>query len=503
MNSETNELTYNFAQYVFVMKRTKFNVLEWGRGTGKSTIIGRHIKDCAEALPRANFVLVAETYAQILTRTLPSTISGLEQHGYKNNVHFFVGKRPPKNWNWPEPYEAPLDYKRSIIFYTGFIINFVSQDTSSASGRGMNVDGVISDESVRLNKAKFDTDIILTNRGNLKRVAHYPDGTWKYFKDVPLHHSVLLASTTPLTASGQWFIDFEEKARLDPSEYLFLRASAEVNKENLGEDYFKKSKALLPDFMYKAEVLNERMSKVDNGFYPLLNEELHCYNGYAYPEDHNEFNTHTSLYDDDVLHDQPLEIGVDWGSNFNCMVVSQEYDNTHHFLKNLFVKHQTIDDLMDEFTKYYVHHKKKLIYMYYDPSGNVSVANSNLTFAQQAELRLKTAGWQVVLMTKELHNILHQDKFILWGQLLKANNPSMPDIAFNKNNCNELWISMTSAPAKKGRNEAITKDKKSEKNKNTDQAHATHLSDAADVIVVGKFLNRLGKQTHFIDATVR
>ena len=196
---KTKTLEYNLAQIFFIVSQHLIKILEWGRGTGKSTILGKHIIDCVVQLPRSSGVLVASTYQQILTRTLPSTIAGMEQHGVYKDLHYIVGKRPPKSWNWPEPYEPPLDYKRCIIFWNGTVINFVSQDSSSGSGRGLNTDWIVGDEAALLNEKKFQTDVVLTNRGNAKRVAHYPNDTWKYYEECPLHHSIVLASSTPVT----------------------------------------------------------------------------------------------------------------------------------------------------------------------------------------------------------------------------------------------------------------------------------------------------------------
>lgn len=502
MGITTKKLQYNLAQLFFIVNRKLITILEWGRGTGKSTIIGRHISDCVSQMPRSSGALVAETYAQILTRTLPSTIAGLEQHGLFKDIHYFVGRRPPKSWDWPEPYEPPLDYKRCIIFWNGTVLNFISQDHSS-SGRGLNIDWIVGDEAARLNKKKFDTDVLLTNRGNKKRIAHYPDGSWKYFEDCSLHHSILLASSTPVTADGMWILDFEQQALLNPSKYLFLRASAEVNRSNLGDDYFENAKAVMPDFMYDAEVLNIRIKRIDDGFYPLLDEDKHCYNLFDYT---NINDIHTSCNGDaDLDKDKPLIIGVDWGSNINCMVVAQQdSDGTEiRIINNLYVKTpKIIDDLIDdEFAPYYKAHKHKVIYFWYDPTGNVSVANSRKTFAEQMQDRLERHGWTVIFMTHTTYNVLHQDKYNLWNELLKNENNKYPDFKINKSNCKELWVSMTTAPAKQGRNESIKKDKASEKKKDLPQEHATHFSDAVDVIIVGMFMDKLFRPIDFIPNT--
>lgn len=498
MNKILARLTYNFAQLLFLVSGQKICILEWGRGTGKSTILAKFIIDCVLQMPRSSGVMVAATYQQILTRTLPSTIASLEQHGFYNGIHFFVGRRPPKKWKWILPYEAPLDYKRCIIFYNGTILNFVGQDSSGTSGRGMNTDWIVGDEAALLNEEKFQTDVLLTNRGNAKRIAHYPDGTWKYFKDCPNHHAITLATSTPVTTKGMWILKYEEKAVLNPDKYRFIRASAEVNRHNLGDEYFENARAIMPDFLYEAEVENKRIKTIEDGFYPRLNEDVHSYNNfnYDYYEQLNDISSVTCGGDKDLDPSKGLIVGIDWGKNINCMVVTQATTEQHTILKNHYVlSGKIIDDLMnDEFIPYYKPHKTKTIQMFYDPTGNIEVANSRKTYAEQAKSILVKEGWHVELMTTGVHNIAHETKYVLMIGILKEDDIKYPIVRFNKTNCKELWISMSNAPAKIGRNESIKKDKSSEKRKGMDQSHATHLSDAFDVIMCGMYLDRMRRR---------
>lgn len=492
------EIEYNIAQLLFVLSPQKIRILEWGRGTGKSTILARYIYDCVVQLPRSTGVMVAETYAQIKTRTLPSTIAGLEQHGIYKDLHYFVGKRPPASWNWLEPYEPPLDYSHCMYFWTGAVVIFISQDGGAASGRGLNVDWVCGDESARLNEELFNTDVLLTNRGGEFKKAIYPDGSWKYFSDCSLHHAITLCTSTPVTASGRWILKFEEQAILKKEEYAFIRASAILNKKNLGKDYFKNAKATMPDFLYDAEVRNIRITQIEDGFYPKLQEDKHCYNNFN--SDYYRslaLDTKPSCQGDaDLITDQPLTVGIDWGANINCMVVCQSQGYEFKFLKNIYVKFpKTIDDLVDDFCEYYQAHKNKTMRLWYDPSGNNKNANSRLTFAQQVRERLSSKGWTVELMTNWNNQESHEVKYKLWINILSGEDPKYPQVSFNKSNCQELWVSMTNAGAKQGVKAAIQKDKSSERKKGFAQEHATHFSDAADVVIVGMFQHRMHQTT--------
>ena len=498
--NKVQQLKYNLAQLIFVMNQTKHTFLEWARGTGKSTILGRRISDAVHEMPRSTGIIVGCTYAQIKTRTLPSTIAGLEMHGWKKDVHYLVGKKPPKSWGWPEPYEAPLDYKNSIIWYNGTVINMVSQDNASSSGRGMNVDWVIGDEAALLDETKLETDVHATNRGNLHRIAVYPDGTEREFKDCPLHHSSLLVSSTPITLKGKWIFKMEEQAMIDPDTYTFIRASSYVNAHNLGNEWLKKMKDTMPDFLYRAEILNERITQITDGFYPQLKESLHTYTSH-----NNNYYTNYSggivncNADSDLDKDKALIVGIDWGANINCMVVCQDHAGQElKVLKNFYVKSpQIFDDLVDDhFAKYYKPHGCKEIHLFYDPTGNINTANNRLTYAEQIKKKFEQYGWQVVLRTRSRKNTDHEVKYQLWNKILREEDDNLPVVRFNIHNCKELWISMINAPAKQGRNETIRKDKKSETSKSIDQAHATHFSDTIDIVVVGMYLDRVNYK-HF------
>lgn len=485
-------LNYNIAQLAFILLRAVFTVLEFGRGTGKSTIIGKQIIDCVTQMPRSTGILVAETFIQIKTRTLPSTIAGMEMHGYYEDIHFVIGKKPPASYKWPKPFQRQTDFKNTITFWNGTTIVMVSQDGSAGSGRGLNGDWVIGDEAALLDKKKFDNEVILSNRGNERCIAEYPDGTWKYFHECELHHSVLLATSTPTTTAGMWVLEYEQLAIDQPEKYAFLRASAELNRENLGDEWFKMCRDTLPDFIYAAEIENKRISKIDNGFYPKLNETLHTY--LSYNTDYYQSITNgkkiTCEGDTDLDMDAPLIGAIDWGSNINCMLVAQVHGIEHRMLKNLYVKNpKIIDDLiLEEFIPYYAAHRNKKLYLWYDPTGNNSLVNSRKTLAEGVKDMLEKHGWKVQLMTKAKVNEKHELKYALVNKLLQEVDQPKVILRFNKNNCRELWISMTNAPAMRGRTEAIKKDKRSEKNKNINQAHATHFSDAFDIMVCGMYM---------------
>lgn len=482
-------LQLNIPQLMTVLAPQPRKYCEWGRGTGKSTIIAWRIKDIVTQMPRSSNVIVGETYQQILTRTLPSTISSLERLGFIKDQHYFVGRKPPKAWNWPEPFEPPLNYDHFIIFYTGAGFHLVSQDRPG-SGRGLNTDSVTGDEMTLLDFERLFNDVLATNRGNLDR-----------FGKCPLHHSEFFAGTVPMTAKGKWVIKMEEEARENPSQVFYLRASAEHNRHNLGEKFFTDNKRRLPSLIYNAEILNIRPDKVEGGFYGKLSEKQHTYVAYNYSHLDNVGYESPHLdcrQDSDLNTNAPIDLSIDYGASINVAVIAQEgADNTYRFINCMYVKHPLrLEDLLNDFCNYYAYHKNRLINYYYDHTAVGTDATRTTTYADEVIRLLTLKGWNVV--KKYIGQApSHHSKYLLWGAALSG-DPRIPRILLNRSNASTLLISMLQAPVRQGRN-GFEKDKSSERNPNIDQAEATHPSDAADTLLFGKYSGTLSHHSPYVD----
>lgn len=467
--------------------------LEWARGTGKSTIFALYIRRCMVAMPRGVGALVGASYQQILTRTLPATIGGLERQGLIKDIHYFVGRKPPASWGWPEAYNPPLRYDFAIPFYNGFTLVMISQDRKGGgSGRGLNTDMDCGDEAALLDHKSLQTDVWATTRGSFREM----------FQGHPLHCSRFYMSSTPLTSSGQWFTDMEQTADQEEGIY-FLQAKARDN-QFLPDSWFTDMEKMLDPWVYDAEIENIRPKGITDGFYPALNEDIHTYKDgfdYSYYDSQTVGSINVNCNgDQDLDPSQPLILGIDWGARINCLCVGQRKPQGFHFLNAMFVKGgKTLDDLLLDFDKYYKPHQSsnKTVYLYYCKEGNTHKANSRLTYAQQAAEELRKRGWAPVLMTQGQVNSSHSLRYKLWDRLLKEKERALPKIRFNYYNCRALIISMQNAPAKKGVRETIQKDKSSERSKKMKQEFATHFSDSADAVIEGLYFNLIGITTAF------
>lgn len=485
-DKESNRLEYNFPQLVASLAKQQTLHLEWGRGTGKTTIIGDRLRRLITQMPRSTGVFIAPTYQFTLTRILPSLVQGLEMQGLYKDLHYFVGKMPPRSWrtDWGIAYQPPDKYDKYITFYNGTGIHLISQDVPG-DGRGLNTDWVIGDEAALLNIDKIQENINPTLRGTMARE----------YKDKYLFGSRLFTSSTPLTKEGRWFIEIEEKAMIEPKRFGLLRADCRHNLHNLRPGYLEEErKNAYTDWIFDAEYLNKRPKVVRDGFYPLLDDEIHAYVNY----DYNHYNDETASVDcrgdADLAHDRPLIIGVDWGATINCMVIAQYINNELRVLKNMYVlgdNQETQQDLFRNFSKYYRHHKQKRIIMWYDASGNVSTGFTKRNRSQLAREQLTQLGWNVeIRMHNRRTNPEHEKKYLLWQRILKEEEPQMPTVRINKGNAKELWVSMQNAKVKKGTRGDLKKDKSGE-NKSANRIYATDLSDACDYLIFGMFADKL------------
>jgi len=508
--------------------------LIWGRGTGKSAGISLLMDYIIKKMPRSSWGIQAMTYKHALTSTLPATLAALSMLGYKRDVHYFVGRRPPQKWidnGWEPPYQDPLDPSNYIFTLSGAGFKIMSQDREDMA-RGGNLDGLIIDEGLTIDKEKFDRTATQTNRGNNK-----------VFPGVKIHHKQFWFSSMPYGQQSNFLVEpadllstatfnFREKINqridlqlqfldeyrkkgkplevwneileldkqfnwgLNKNGLFYSEANAFDNLFNLDLDYLLDLQDTMIHSLFMIEIMNKRVLNSGDTFYPQLS--VPGKHGY---KDHwsldidladYKFNHQKKLTaedDFDCNTNEPLILGVDWGGRFNCMIVAQENKkiNQLNILKNMYVKPpKMLDHLFNEFAEYYKGHKEKTIYMYYDKSGNKTEANATITYAQQASKILQSKGWRVLLMSRGAE-VSHKSKFILINNILIERELKYPVLRFNEDNCKELISCMNNTPVEDTAR-GIRKNKSSEKSKTIPQEEATHLTDAFDCIITGKFM---------------
>jgi hypothetical protein len=461
----------------------------WGRGTGKTTSIGGKVVHVAHSMPRAVGTFISPSYKFLLTRIIPSIVNGLELHGWYQGLHYFIGEKPPRSWRWAMPYQPPKDYSKFLITHTGFGLHMISQDVAG-DGRGLNTDIEFGDESALLDYGMMEENTTPTLRGS--KVTE--------FRENPLFTKRFHHSSMPLTQSGAWVFDLEEKNLMGEKSALIIDANCKVNLHNLKHGYLEDAKKTsINDVIYDAEYLNIRppLGGPDS-FYPLLSENVHGYRS----QDHDIYAKHDDCRaDSDLVTGVPLFLGVDFGSAVNFISVAQHLRSIAELraLNQFFVTSQDRkiqDDAVTDFHDYYKYHQNsnKEIFLCYDKTGNVETGNTRQTRAEQMRDQLTKLGWQVRLLTVGRTNPDHSLKFAIWEKILqntraKFQHRQYPCFRINIIRARTLLISMYNSKTKEGRNNSIHKDKSIEaKMLKQGRAHlATHGSDAFDTIIEALF----------------
>lgn len=490
--SDEKAIVLNPMQMLLEIAPQKTAMAQCGRGSGKSTGAALKMKNVMLDIPRSKNFILNETYQSALTRTLPSTINALGMLGFEQNVHFFMGRYPPKNWNWPKSYQYPQDPKHSLFFANGTVWDMLSQDVSS---RGANYCSGFVDETQDIDRHKFESEVLPTMRLEYQR-----------FKDRKTYRSLALFCSMPRTRKQEWIFDYEQHAKQDPKNFLFISCNSYVNKFNLPPDWFTDQKRILAPSEYDTEILNIRPKKIIGGFYPFFDDKKHTYvafnNDYldglmdnanfdvtAVLSKHNN-----SLQDLDVIPDRPLEIAMDYGAWFNGIVTGQENSlNEFKFLNAMSIdESKKFEDLIVEWCEYYRFHKVKTVYYYYDQTA---IARDSRTDSYKDIVCkvLRNHGWLVIEMYIGAQPS-HDDRYKFWGYAHQGDHPKLPTFSYNRTHCKWLIVAINNADLKQGRN-GFEKNKDDEKNKSIDQRTTTHFTDAHDTLALGKYANRLNSSS--------
>jgi hypothetical protein len=523
---KTKPLHFNRPQLRFLVTLMMSAVSIWGRATGKSSLIAWLMHLIVQNLPRSAWALCGQTYQQILTRTLPSTIASLERIGYFQDVHYVIGVKPPKHF--ARPFEPPQTWGHTICFANGTAFHLISLDGGGGSARGLNLDGVLADESLTLNREKFDDEVLPANRGNERQA-------WSGHR---LHHGVFHFTSMPYGNQGKWLLegskhyqdngkDYEALSRelvrlqlryidtkdrearravwediqkltrelryyVDEDGQLYSEANVFENLTNVGIRYLEQLRRLLTDFTFRVEVLNQRPLAVEAGFYPTLDTAKHSYEAFNYSHLEGEgFSAERlkrlsqfpdSRQDADCDATLPLRIAADWGkASFITVAQVHAKQREYRFLKGFYVKHpQLIRHLAKLFTDYYKEHLVKRVVFIEDAEyGNSRNPNSEETYNQEFVRLLREAGWKVEV--KKLGRVPgYRTRYLLAHELLAELDPSQPRIRLNKYHCKEVLLAMQMTEIKQGKN-GIEKNKTSEKLKSVPAEEAPHYTDTFDL----------------------
>jgi len=481
-NSKPRRIYVNDKQRQFLSAKQKRRSFVGGRGSGKTTVLGHETRVEMNYLPRAKGFLAGLTYTQLSSNTLPAMENAWQAHGLREYDqktgfgHYVKGKRPPADWI--KPYQPPSNYENVVSFLNGYTIQLLSMDRAELA-RGGNYDFGHIDESALMKEEHVNKILRPMIRGNIYRFSN-------------AHHQTFCDYTSvPWLPSGQWVFKVEDLAKTEPEDYFFLESTAYDNVTVLGEKYLRDLRNGMSPLEWDVEVMNKRLTKLPNSFYPSFNEEKHgVWKTFTYT--HDDKTGLTLAIDADRDPARALELSFDFNAGFTSMIVCQEHGQEFRCLDALWVKQSETTVLEALVTKYcdaYESHEAKHVVIYGDRNGNNKQVGANLTFYQTIQQGLAARGWTSQLMVQGLDPD-HRLKHIAINGLLAENNPRLPVIRINRNKGKYLIISIQQSPI----NPDWTKNKNSEKS-SIDQERATHLSDCFDNIVYRKYGHLFGGST--------
>lgn len=485
------------------------SVVVAGRGTGKGLLHAAVNLRNFQAMPRSTTAIIAPNAIRAKTNTIPSMTMHWEAWGYRRDVHWCIGRRPPRSLGWPRPLIEPDDWGNVISFYTGAIAQIISQDRSGTSN-SKSFDFLDIDEAKFIKFEQLKNETFQANRGQRRE-----------FGSCPWHHGMLITSDMPVSKRGGWFLRYEDRqtagtvelieaviAELaargadDPATprlrralpelrrhaLLFRRYSSLDNMEVLGEDFIRQQKRDLPPLIFQTSILCLPVTVLKDGFYSSM-QPRHLYTaadlGYL---DAAEWPATPGApdcrADADILRGEPLRIAFDYNRNINWLVCAQtdEREGRMNTLSSFYVKYERkLPELVADFCGYYDALPAHDVIFYYDSTAlgsNYAVNDEDFRFVIQEELTRR--GWNVTPVYIG-HPMGHAEKHLLINNGFAGNNRLTP--FFNEERNRDLLVSVQTAGVYNGK-----KDKRGEKLAETEEDRLearTDGSDAWDTLYIG------------------
>ncbi|MEG2219590.1 MAG: hypothetical protein RRY02_08755, partial [Muribaculaceae bacterium] len=194
-----NKQYFNDIQQDIMYTGAKNTILCAGRALGKGVIHAEWNLRNFQRMPGSITGIVSPNCKRALTNTLPSMLLHWQNWGYKRNIHWCIGIKPPKAWGWKQPIFAPENFENVLSFYNGSIGYIISQDRQGTSN-SQSYDALDIDEAKFIDYEQLKNETLPANRGNRQ-----------YFGKHYYHHGMLITSDMPVTKKGSWFLDFEKK----------------------------------------------------------------------------------------------------------------------------------------------------------------------------------------------------------------------------------------------------------------------------------------------------
>lgn len=485
-----------------------------GRGTTKTTDIqADRSMDVIYDMPRSVLGWVADTYVNARDNVIPKLIEGWREYkGWREGVHFVVDERPPSNFALP--YTPIVSFKNTISVFNGCAFQLGSLDQPSGLAGG-SFQHIFGDEVKYFDKKKLDV-IMPALRGYGK------------FSHSPFYRGTTFTTDLPNLSKSDfdWIMDTRENMNVEQIKLAFQCGSVlnEIN-HKIKRAYDRRDKELMRKLIKQRERWMVRWYKAryNSTFFIVVSSLVNLdilTPGYIYDnleslgweefkqsvlsfksqlEEGDRFYTGLGqhhFYQDGILndyvqsfgikddfeanslmlryvdHNAPLDCGIDFGKMIS-MVIGQELGPYFYALKNIFtLVPDSSKELGEAFRSFFKHHVNKVLYMYYDRSGN-QYESSGRDWATDIKNHIEfdkngRTGWKVVLMSKEQATIYQSEEYFFMKQIFQQTVKGLPGVKIDQYQCKELKSSMelaklvTKKDTKTGKT-TIHKDKSSEK----------------------------------------
>jgi hypothetical protein len=480
-----------------------------------------------QQMPRGQHAILANTYKQALTRTLPGTIHAFNRMGYHEGVHFYLGRKAPDKAGFALPYIQPKDWTHYMHWYNGSVCPIISQDVAYSSN-SLTLSSLTVDEAKVIDYPKL-VDQTLPAITPMVYYNNSPwDGAQTYVSDMPTNKSGLwllnkekemnpeiiklveglLVELYQTRQNSTNSFHYRRKIKQLNDEIAFWRKESVLfvvadildNLEIVGESYVKDRYRDLPMNRFLTAIMSYKLKLTEGGFYAALSEK-HYYTAYdinflsAFRKDDGSIDyyrasmaTFNCSQDTDLDKNAPLYIALDTNININWLVVGQpDYSNRKlKVIKSFYAKHpRMLQEVCEDFAEYYAAMPQKRVVFYFDQTFLQGRSATNRETFHETICRVLRQKGFVVTDVYVGQAMKHSEKHKEIDSGLKGQHNLMP--MFNRLNNEDLITALEKTGTVVSR-EGWGKDKSGEKDPDCEEnpvEHRTDGTDAFDTLYIG------------------
>ena len=508
------------AKHIEIRKvAAKDTVLLAARGTFKTSRgIALYIMDMVEQMPGSTGAMVGLSFEHLERNTIPPLRLGFIDLGWVEGEDFVIGKKPPEDWDQPILGVVNNNYKYTISFPNGCVIQWISLKVK-ASANGVSAQWGIFDEAKFMDEKELASEIFPIFRGLGSLFQHCQGYMSKFFatdkladpakikwllkkrkKNKPAKVRIILALQQKLEDLQVQLenagINASEKLKKEIYEIdqrlLKLRSnmthvweiSALEVRPIMGEDWWKALIRNVTGYELRIAILNQDPDKPEKAFYPDFDEKKHVH------YQANDYDPNRSII-----------MAADYQQSVSPLLLAQPTRLEHmdrtclNFFDEVYTLANPIDkpaangngskgelqEAIELFCKRYQHHQKKVVHYIFDATAKGRRVNAD-KYYETVQAVFKKHKWKVVLYDTG-RQPGHYQKFLDTKDWLQEKSDKVMPIRINRR-CEKAIISINGSGAMEIEGET-KKDKRAEntnKYPGIDQSETTHFSDVWDMV---------------------